>query len=107
LPQLPSTREHEACRIEFCLACAQIVDHAIAAPIEPVAGREERTGEQLLIGFRKCRIQDRIAVKLFLYRLRRDGLDRFDAPDLAQLDRFEIVEGIADDDAVMVVGKVL
>jgi hypothetical protein len=98
LQRLPGVREHEGGRVEFRLACPQIVDHAIDTSVETVAGCKKRAGKQLLIGFRKRRIQDRVAIGQFLYRRRRDGVDRLVGPKPAQADSLAIIDrGTGDD----------
>jgi hypothetical protein len=99
--------EHEGGRVEFRLACPQIVDHAIDASVEAIAGRKKRAGEQLLIGLRKRRIQYRVAVGQLLYRLRRNGLDGLSGPKPAESDRFDIVNRGAGDNPVIIIGKIL
>jgi hypothetical protein len=94
LQGLPGVREHEGGGVEVRPACRDIVDDAIDAPVKGVAGRNNGTGEQLLIGRWKCRIKHRTAVGQLLHRRRRDGLDRLDAPNLAERDRLLIVDRV-------------
>jgi len=107
LQRLRGIRKHEGRRIEFGPARREIVDDAVGGSVELVAGRQDGAGEEVLIGDRKRRVEDRAAVRKLLDRRRRDGLDRLHPPVLGERDRLQVIDRIAGDDAVVVIGKVL
>src|SRR4029077_18821129 len=74
----PRRREDESRRVE--MARGPVVDHAVYQPVERVACRQDRVGEQILIAERKSLRVDGVPVRV----LWRHGNDLLQAPRLAQ-----------------------
>ncbi len=107
LQRLTGIRKHKSCRIELGLACRQIIDDTVGGSVEPVASGQNGARDKLLVRLRKCRVQQRAAVRKLLDRGWRDGRNGLHAPILGERNRFQIIDRVSGHDAVEVVGKVL